>query len=159
MRRRHADRHVVLERSLDEYLRQSLTAGSLVAISDNNKSVTEKGRIVTFTSAGVQKDFTIPGGSQGLAGAPTGQIAYSAAGANPEQSGPDHAARPGQSFELLGDPFGVAYGADQAFWIVQFAAGSSPASPRPARPASSAGCRSNPRARSPPVPAAPSGSP
>jgi streptogramin lyase len=99
-------------------------AGSLIVISDNNKvPVTETGRVVTFTSAGVQNDFAIPGGSQGLAGAPTGQIAYSAAGASPEVSGLIAPPAPASAFELIGDPFGVALGGDQAFWIVQFAAG------------------------------------
>jgi hypothetical protein len=99
-------------------------AGPLVVISDNNKvPVLETGRIVTFTSAGVQKDFATPGGSQGLAGASSGQIAYTAAGASPEASGLIAPPAPASSFELLGDPFGVTYGADQAFWIVQFAAG------------------------------------
>jgi streptogramin lyase len=99
-------------------------AGSLIAISDNNKDlVTEKGRIVTFTSAGVQQDFAIPSSSQGLAGAPDGQIAFSSPLATPEQAGLITPPAPSSSFELLGDPFGVAYGADQAFWVVQFAAG------------------------------------
>ena len=99
-------------------------AGSLIAISDNNvEAVTEAGRIVTFTTAGVQKDVKIPGSSQGLAGAPTGQIAYTAAGAKPEQAGLITPPAPASAFELLGDPFGTAYGADQAFWIVQFAKG------------------------------------
>lgn len=99
-------------------------AGSLIVISDNNKvPVTETGRIVTFTGAGVQKDFAIPGGSQGLAGAPSGQIAYTAAGASPEASGLITPPAPASAFELLGDPFGAALGTDQAFWIVQFAAG------------------------------------
>jgi len=99
-------------------------AGSLIAISDNNvEAVTEAGRIVTFTTAGVQKDVKIPGSSQGVAGAPTGQIAYTAAGAKPEQCGLITPPAPASAFELLGDPFGAAYGADQAFWIVQFAKG------------------------------------
>lgn len=99
-------------------------AGSLIVISDNNKTpVTEKGRIVTFTSAGVQRDVEIPGSSQGLAGAPSGQIAYSAAGAEPEQAGLVSPPSPASAFELPGDPFGVALGADRAFWIVQTAAG------------------------------------
>jgi hypothetical protein len=99
-------------------------AGSLIAISDNNKDpVTELGRVVTFTTAGTQQDFAIPGGSQGLAGAPSGQIAYSAAGAEPEQSGLIAPPAPASAFELLGDPFGVTLGSDGAFWIVQFAKG------------------------------------
>jgi streptogramin lyase len=99
-------------------------AGSLIAISDSEPvGLLETSRVVTFTSAGVQKDFTIPGASQGLAGAPTGQIAYSAAGAKPEQAGLITPPSPVSAFELIGDPFGVAYGSDQAFWIVEFAKG------------------------------------
>jgi sugar lactone lactonase YvrE len=99
-------------------------AGSLIVISDAETiGVLETSRVVTFTSAGVQKDFAIPGPSQGLAGAATGQLAYSAPGAKPEQSGLITPPAPASAFELLGDPFGVALGADQAFWIVQFAAG------------------------------------
>ncbi|MBS1677519.1 MAG: hypothetical protein JST08_09050 [Actinobacteria bacterium] len=99
-------------------------AGSLIVISDTELApVTETSRVVTFTSAGVQHDITIPGASQGLAGAPDGQVAYSAAGAKPEQAGLISPPNPASAFELLGDPFGVAYGADQAFWIVQFAKG------------------------------------
>jgi streptogramin lyase len=94
-------------------------AGSLLVIADQG----EKSRIVTLTIAGVEKNLPIGGGSQGVAGAPTGQLAFSAAEAKPEQAGLITPPNPAQSFELLGDPFGVAYGADEAFWIVQFAAG------------------------------------
>ncbi len=97
------------------------TAGSLIVISDNFKTpVTEKGRLVTFTSSGVQRDIEIPGPSQGVAGAPSGQIAYSAAGAEPEQAGLVSPPAPASAFELVGDPFGVAYASDEAFWIVDF---------------------------------------
>ena len=99
-------------------------AGPLIAIADNDKDpVTEKGRVVTFTAAGVQQDFAIPSSSQGLAGAPNGQIGFSSPLAKPEQAGLITPPGPASSFELLGDPFGVAYGSDQAFWIVQFANG------------------------------------
>jgi hypothetical protein len=99
-------------------------AGTLIAIADKNVApITETGRIVTFTGTGTQQDFTIPGGSQGLAGSPSGQIAFSAPEAKPEQSGLIAPPNPASAFELVGDPFGIAYGADQAFWIVQFAAG------------------------------------
>jgi hypothetical protein len=96
-------------------------AGSRIAISDNfNNPMTEKGRIVTYNAAGEQKDVEIPGGSQGLAGSSSGQIAFSAALATPEQAGLVTPPAPYSSFELLGDPFGVALGSDGAFWIVDF---------------------------------------
>jgi streptogramin lyase len=99
-------------------------AGSSIVISDTDTvGVAETSRVVTFNSAGNETDFTIPGPSQGLAGAPSGQIAYSAAGAKPEQAGLITPPGPASAFELTGDPFGVAYGGDQAFWIVQFAKG------------------------------------
>jgi hypothetical protein len=100
-------------------------AGPLIVIADKHEDpVTETGRIVTFTAAGVQRDVEIPGGSQGVAGAPTGQVAFSASEAEPEQAGLFTPPAPAAVFALpKTDPFGVAYGADQAFWIVQFAAG------------------------------------
>ena len=78
---------------------------------------------MTLTTAGVvQPDIVIGhegvGASQGVAGGPTsGQIAFSDPGASPESIGlvtPPNAA---QEFERDGDPFGVAYGSDGAFWI------------------------------------------
>ena len=80
-------------------------------------------RIVTFTADGTQKDFAIDGGSQGVAGGPGGQIAFTAPGASPEKSGLISPPDPALSFELLGDPFGVTFGGDGAYWIVQFMAG------------------------------------
>lgn len=94
-------------------------AGTLVVIADAGTG----NRIVTFSTDGTQKDFAIDGGSQGVAGAPSGQIAFSAPGASPEKSGLITPPNPAQSFELLGDPFGVTFGEDGAFWIVQFLAG------------------------------------
>lgn len=93
-------------------------AGSLIAIADGGKS-----RVVTFTTSGTEVDFPIGGASQGLAGGPGGQIAFGAAGANPEQVGLIAPPGQAQSSELLGDPFGVAFGSDQAYWIVQFGFG------------------------------------
>lgn len=94
-------------------------SGPLILVADQG----EASRVVTLTTAGVEQDLPIPGGSQGLAANAAGQIAFSAPGATPEQAGLITPPAPAQSFELLGDPFGVALGADQAFWIVQFAAG------------------------------------
>jgi virginiamycin B lyase len=98
--------------------------GSEIAIADTDTvPPLETSRIVLFSSAGVQRDIAIPGPSQGVAGGPGGQIAYTAAGAVPEQAGLITPPAPASAFELLGDPFGVTYGSDQAFWIVQFAKG------------------------------------
>jgi virginiamycin B lyase len=94
-------------------------AGSRIVIAEGGA----ENRIVTFTTTGEQKDFAIGGASQGVAGGPGGQIAFSAPGATPEQSGLISPPNPAQSFELVGDPFGVTFGADGAYWIVQFAAG------------------------------------
>jgi streptogramin lyase len=95
-------------------------AGSNIVVADNSGGA-EKPRVDVFTTAGVETKFDIPGMTQGVAGAPTGQIAYTAPGAAPEQVGlitPPTASPP---FELLNDPFGVTYGSDQAFWVAQFA--------------------------------------
>jgi len=94
-------------------------AGSLIVIADAGAG----NRIVTFTADGTQKDFAIDGGSQGVAGGPDGQIAFTAPGASPEKSGLISPPNPAASFELLGDPFGVTLGGDGAYWMVQFAFG------------------------------------
>ncbi|HEX7278120.1 MAG TPA: hypothetical protein VF255_00725 [Solirubrobacterales bacterium] len=94
-------------------------AGPLIVIAEGGAG----NRIVTFTTAGTQQDFAIGGASQGVAGGPAGQVAFTAPGATPEQSGLISPPNPPQSFELLGDPFGAAFGSDGAYWIVQFAPG------------------------------------
>ncbi|HEX2707921.1 MAG TPA: hypothetical protein VHM66_07940, partial [Solirubrobacterales bacterium] len=97
-------------------------AGSLVVVADAGKP-----RIVTLTTAlGFgEKDLPIAivGASQGVAGSPAGQIAFSDPGAVPEQIGLITPPNPAQTSEQLGDPFGVALGADQAFWFAQFVQG------------------------------------
>jgi streptogramin lyase len=96
-------------------------AGSLIAIADVAEPVLGKGgRIVTFTTAGKQHDVAIPGASQGVAGGPGGLIGFTAPGASPEQSGLIPSGGTASSFELTGDPFGITFGQDQAFWIAQF---------------------------------------
>jgi streptogramin lyase len=95
-------------------------AGSLLAIADTGKS-----RIVTMTTGGAEQDISIghekegkfEGASQGLAGSPSGQIGFSQPGAAPEQIGLVTPPNPAQAFDRDGDPFGVAYGSDDAFWI------------------------------------------
>jgi streptogramin lyase len=95
-------------------------AGPLIVIADNGGG---NSRVDTFTTAGLEKDYPVGGMTQGVAGAPTGQIAYTAPGATPEEVGLIQPPTASPAFDLVGDPFGVAYGSDQAFWIVQFAAG------------------------------------
>lgn len=94
-------------------------AGSLLAIADANST---EARIVTLTTAGVEKDFAINGGSQGVAGAPTGQIGFSEQvpkSGKQEEVGTITPPNPAQSQLQPDDPFGVAFGSDQAFWIVR----------------------------------------
>lgn len=93
-------------------------AGPLIVIADGTGG---NKRIVTFTTAGVQKDFTTTGGSQGVAGAPSGQIGFSQQTQTPEQVGLISPPGPVQEFTLNEDPFGVAYGSDGAFWVVRSA--------------------------------------
>jgi len=94
-------------------------AGSLIVIADNSGG----NRIVSFTVGGVQQDFPIASGSQGVAGGPGGQIAFSAPLAEPEQVGLITPPNPALPIPVPGDPFGVAFAADEAFWVVQFAQG------------------------------------
>jgi streptogramin lyase len=96
-------------------------AGSLIVVADSAP------RIVTMTTSGAEQDFTIghfnetlkvqEGNSQGVAGGPGGQIAFSQPGTAPEQIGLINPPSPAQSFERDGDPFGVALGADLAYWF------------------------------------------
>jgi streptogramin lyase len=95
-------------------------AGSLIVIADAGKP-----RVVTFTTGLIEQDFPVAkeGQLQGVAGGPTGQIAFSDPLSKPEQIGLITPPNPAQIQELTGDPFGVAFGSDQAFWVVQFAQG------------------------------------
>jgi hypothetical protein len=101
-------------------------AGSLIVVADAGKP-----RIVTLTTAGaVQPDFVIGhegvGAAQGVAGSPSGQIAFSDPGASPESIGLITPPSPAQEFERDGDPFGVALGSDKAYWIALFGGAGQP---------------------------------
>jgi streptogramin lyase len=89
-------------------------AGSVLAIADFEP------RIVTVNTNGtVSKETTIPGGSQGVAGGLNGQIGFSQQGTEPEQVGllaPP--AAPVLVNTPASDPFGVAFGSDDAYWTV-----------------------------------------
>lgn len=93
-------------------------AGSLLVIADFGAGT----RIVTATTADppVTIDYKIPGGSQGVAGSPSGQIGFSQQGGSPTEFG--LLTPPGPPLltpSPLTDPFGVALGPDGAFWIAQ----------------------------------------
>jgi streptogramin lyase len=106
-------------------------AGSLIAVADAGKP-----RIVTLTTAGVvQPDIVIghknnleeqEGASQGLAASPSGQIGFSDPGNNPESIGLVTPPNPAQEFDRDGDPFGVAFGSDGAFWFALFGGAAQP---------------------------------
>jgi streptogramin lyase len=94
-------------------------AGQLLVIADGSM---EKERILTMTTDGVAKETKIGGGSQGVAGAPDGQIGFSEQvpnGGNPEQVGTFVPPNPAQLKTQPDDPFGAAYGSDEAFWIAR----------------------------------------
>jgi virginiamycin B lyase len=92
-------------------------AGSLIVIADSSAG----NRLVTFTTAGAQQDLPIAGPSQGVAGGPGGQIAYSSPLATPEQVGLITPPSPALPIPVPGDPFGVDLGPDGAYWVAQFA--------------------------------------
>lgn len=92
-------------------------AGSLIAIADAGGAP----RIITFTTAGTQVDYPLAAKAQGVAGSPTGLIAFS----QPDTTEVGLLAPPGppQLFTQGQDPFGVTLGADGAFWIVRAVGG------------------------------------
>jgi streptogramin lyase len=99
------------------------SAGSALVVAD----LGNKNRIATFTTGEppVETDYPLikNGTSQGVAGNPGGLIAYSQAGTAPEGIG---LIAPPTVFPQIdtpggGDPFGVALGSDEAFWIVRSA--------------------------------------
>lgn len=94
-------------------------AGSLLAIASQEKVVTAAPADPANTT-----DYPIAGlASQGVAGSPSGQIAFTDPLATPEQVGLITPPNPAVEKELGGDPFGVTFGADGAFWIARFASG------------------------------------
>lgn len=94
------------------------SAGSLLAISDFGNA-----RIVTFTTGGAQVNYSLAGGSQGVAGGPNGQIGFSQAGVQPEEVGRIDPPNAPQGHQIDGDPFGVDLGPDGAYWFARSAAG------------------------------------
>ena len=91
-------------------------AGPLLAVADGNGGAP---RIATFTTAGVEKDYTVGNAAQGVAGGPGDQLAYSAPDA--KEAGLITPPGPAKVTEVEGDPFGVAFGADGAYWYARSA--------------------------------------
>lgn len=90
-------------------------AGGLLAVADAGVA-----RIATFTTSGIEQDYPIGEKSQGVAGGSGGQIAFSAPDA--QQVGLISPPSPPQPVTIDKDPFGVAFGADGAYWIARSAA-------------------------------------
>ncbi len=92
-------------------------AGSLLVVADGNGGAP---RIATFTTAGTEVDYKVGNAAQGVAGGgPGGQLAYSA----PDAKEAGRITPPGapQATTVEGDPFGVAFGADGAYWYARSA--------------------------------------
>lgn len=80
-------------------------------------------RIVSATTAGAATPYATGGGPQEVGAGPNGQIAYANPGAIPHEIGTLSAGGTPTKIERpLADPFGIAFGADGAYWIAEFAA-------------------------------------
>jgi hypothetical protein len=94
-------------------------AGSLLVVADSGNK-----RIVTVTPGGTVDEIPLPGESptsQGVAGSPKGQIAFSIS-ESPEGLGLVTPPAAPTAVEMMGDPFGVALGSDGAYWFAMSAA-------------------------------------
>jgi len=94
-------------------------AGSLLVIADANN-----GRILTMTTAGDLQGWPLldeTTSSQGVAGSPSGQIAFSKSDKDEGLGLLTPPALP-TAVRMEGDPFGVALGSDGAFWFAMSAA-------------------------------------
>jgi len=89
-------------------------AGPLIAVADFGGA-----RIATFAVDGTQQDFKLAGGPQGVAGGPGGQMAFSQQAASPEEVGLINPPSSALGIPIDGDPFGVAFGGDGAFWLAR----------------------------------------
>ena len=82
------------------------------------------GQVVRLTTAGAATTFATGNGSglQAIAAGPKGQVAYADPTSNPQKVGRVTNGE-GRKTTAPGDPFGVAYGADRAYWFPRFASG------------------------------------
>jgi streptogramin lyase len=79
------------------------------------------GTIYSATTAGVATPHAVGGGPQEVEAGAGGQIAYSNPGASPQTVGRLMNGGSPLTTPVPGDPFGVAFGSDQAYWFAQFA--------------------------------------
>jgi len=82
------------------------------------------GQVVRVTTAGAATAFPTGNGSglQAIAAGPKGQVAYADPTSNPQKVGRVTEGKVKKT-TAPGDPFGVAFAADKAYWIPRFAAG------------------------------------
>lgn len=78
----------------------------------------DKVRSTTVTTPTVITDYVVGGGVQDVGAGPNGQVAYANAGEN-EVGLVTAGGTPSQIAVGTSDPFGVAFGADGAFWIAR----------------------------------------
>lgn len=79
-------------------------------------------QILSVTTAGVATPVAVGGGPQEVAAGPAGQVAYANPGTSPQTVGRLTAGGAPLTTPTPGaDPFGVARGADGAYWFAQFA--------------------------------------
>jgi virginiamycin B lyase len=79
------------------------------------------GTIYSATTAGVATPYPVGGGPQEVGAGAGGQVAFSNPGSNPQTVGRLMNGGSPLTTPAPGDPFGVAFGSDQAYWFAQFA--------------------------------------
>ncbi len=90
------------------------TAGSLLVVADFQ-------RILASTTAGVTTEFKVGGQAQGVAGSPSGQYAFTQPVNTPKEIGLLSPTATPLVLSAEGtDPFGIAFGADGAYWAPEF---------------------------------------
>ena len=98
--------------------RDIASSGGLLWVADFT------GRIVSLTPAGVQTPYTVGGGPQAIGAGSGGQVLFANPGAVPQTVGRLVAGgTPLTTERPMFDPFGIALGADGAYWVAEFAAG------------------------------------
>ncbi len=99
-----------------------LSARGIAAGTDGRLYIADfTGRVIAVTTAGAATPVTVGGNPQDVAAGPGGQIAYSNPGAMPQHVGRWTLGTTPKPTNLAGDPFGMTFGADGAYWTARFA--------------------------------------